>query len=189
MYVKHEISKRNLYHTIRSKCKQRQRSINITYTVLSIPLTSISNYISIFIFAVPGPVTINSTFTESDKVTLKWNPPLLNPKCVHHYYVEVIGPTVRPSEIPIDTNSFDTNAIFVDLEPCGEYNYTIYPVLANKSRGMAFSNDFNTLEGSKYEIFKLINYYYILKEICTCLRNEIKTSVFFHLLQTRFHSQ
>uniref|UniRef100_A0A1I8PP92 protein-tyrosine-phosphatase n=1 Tax=Stomoxys calcitrans TaxID=35570 RepID=A0A1I8PP92_STOCA len=90
---------------------------------------------------VPGVITINSTDTESTTVNLVWNAPLLNPKCVDYYYVDIRGP---------DNSSYNisgTDAIIDSLQPCGQYNYTIIPQSLNGTRGAALSDIFNTKEG------------------------------------------
>lgn len=108
------------------------------------------NYISYFI--VPSSVSIISTDIGNSNISLQWNEPLHHRKCVKDYKVEIKGPHQRPAvdQKKFDTVTEDTYTTFEDLDPCGKYNYTIIPISNNGSLGEPFTEDFVTLEGSKY---------------------------------------
>lgn len=100
---------------------------------------------------VPSAVLDLSTKIGHSNISLQWNPPLHHRKCVAHYFIEVKGPQQRPAldQDGLNTNTEDTYTTFEDLDPCGKYNYTIIPHSRNGSQGETFSDNFETLEGSK----------------------------------------
>lgn len=101
-------------------------------------------------FAVPGPVAgIDRVVSGVDTVELHWLPSNKHKNCVKHYYVKVVGPLQKSEPEIFDTFSDTTDAIFDNLDPCGNYNFTITPQSLNSSDGETTISEFKTLEGSE----------------------------------------
>lgn len=73
--------------------------------------------------------------------------------CVKLYKIEVKGPEQRAETEKklLNTVTEDTYTTFEELDPCGEYNFSIIPQSKNGSLGEIYSERFETLEGSEYK--------------------------------------
>lgn len=98
---------------------------------------------------IPSRVVVKSTNIGNSTIKLEWNPPVQHNKCVREYFVLINGPLQRPLEEQnsLDTSTGETDAFFEQLDPCGQYNYSIFPKSLNGSHGEPSTSSFETLEG------------------------------------------
>ena len=98
---------------------------------------------------VPGPVVLQPPKINPINVTLNWEPPAENRKCISHYNVFITGPLGEVNSKTEDTATEELSAFFPGLYPCGRYSYEVVPISLSKEEGKRTESDFETTEASK----------------------------------------
>ncbi|XP_037949787.1 phosphatidylinositol phosphatase PTPRQ [Teleopsis dalmanni] len=97
---------------------------------------------------VPGVVTFQLPVITSTNISIYWNPPTENLKCVQFYNISATGPLQRPEEDvrTYESVTTDTSMHFDNLDPCGHYNYSVTAIALDGTSGITANSSFDTLE-------------------------------------------
>ncbi|XP_055907424.1 phosphatidylinositol phosphatase PTPRQ [Eupeodes corollae] len=90
----------------------------------------------------PGLIAYGKHKISSTEVTIIWKLPKENKKCVDLYKVQMQGPIQKDREVQVtyESETKETLARFIELDPCGEYNISVQPFGRNKLPGIKINS-------------------------------------------------